>query len=56
MIQLDVTSEEQQILAEVLDTAVSNLGMEIADTDQLDYREVLKRRKTALSKILQSLR
>lgn len=52
---LSLTSEEQQLLVEVLDATVSDLGMEIADTDQKDYREGLKKRKMVLMKILQSL-
>jgi len=55
MIQLDLTPEEQRILAEVLDVAISDLSMEIADTDQKDYREVLKSRKAALAKALRAL-
>ena len=55
MITLDINSEEQQILVEVLNSSVSELGMEIADTDQKDYREVLKKRKSVLLKISQAL-
>jgi len=55
MVQLDLTPEEQQVLVEVLNTAISNLSMEIADTDRKDYRDVLKTRKEALSKAVQGL-
>lgn len=55
MITLDLNPEEQQILVEMLNSTVSDLGMEIADTDQKDYRDVLKQRKTVLMKILQAL-
>lgn len=55
MISLDINPEEQQILVEILNSTVSDLGMEIADTDQKDYREVLKMRKSVLMKILQAL-
>jgi hypothetical protein len=55
MITLDINSEEQQILVEMLNSTVSDLGMEIADTDQKDYRDVLKKRKSVLIKILQAL-
>lgn len=53
---LELNPEEQQLLVEVLDSTVSDLGMEIADTDQKDYREALKKRKAVLTKILNSLR
>lgn len=55
MITLDINPEEQQILAEIVDSTISDLGMEIADTDQKDYREVLKKRKSVLMKISQAL-
>ena len=55
MITLDINPEEQQILVEVLNSSVSELGMEIADTEQKDFREDLKKRKAVLIKILQTL-
>jgi len=55
MITLNLNPEEQQILVEMLNSTVSDLGMEIADTDQKDYRDMLKMRKSVLMKILQAL-
>lgn len=55
MITLDINPEEKQILVEMFNSTISDLGMEIADTDQKDYREGLKKRKAVLIKILQAL-
>jgi hypothetical protein len=56
MIQLDLTAEESRILAEILDADLSDLRMEIADTDSQDFREMLKVRKGVLQKALAGLR
>ena len=51
-LELDLSEEERRILQEVLDAAVSDLRMEIADTDSYDFRQMLKGRKLALMKVL----
>ncbi len=56
MMTLKLSSAEQQLLVEVLDAAISDLGMEIADTDLMDYREMLKERKQTLMKVVSDLR
>ena len=48
MTQIEVTQEEALLLTEVLDSCISNLGMEIAGTDSMDYRIMLKARKAFL--------
>jgi hypothetical protein len=55
MIQLDLTTEEQQILAEVLESYLSDLRYEIANTDSQDFRDKLKHRKEVLQKALKEL-
>ena len=55
MIQMELSSEEAQVLRDVLNAVISNLGMEIADTDQKDYRDVIKERKQMLLKMVGSL-
>ena len=45
MIQLDLTKDEKAILAEILENDLSDLRMEITDTDSLDFREMLKNKK-----------
>jgi hypothetical protein len=56
MIQIDLTKEEAGILAEVLDVYLSDLSMEIADTDLQDFREQLKKRRRVLEKALEGIR
>ncbi len=56
MIQLDLTKDEKDILAEILENDLSDLRMEITDTDSLDFREMLKKQKEVLMKVLETLR
>jgi len=56
MIQLDLEPREVELLREILDTALSDFRMEIADTDSLDYRQKLKDRKQVLIKVLENLK
>ena len=56
MTQLDLTKEEKDILTEILENDLSDLRMEIADTDSLDFREMLKKQKEVLKKALETLR
>ena len=56
MLELDLTSEEHEILQQVLEDALSDLRMEIADTDLYDYRTMLKRRKEAIVKALDAMK
>ena len=55
MIHLEITREDAEILTEVLDSALSDLRYEISNTDRLDYRNSLKRRKAALVEVLGQL-
>lgn len=56
MIHVDLEDREGQILLEVLENALSDLRMEIANTDSMDYREMLKGRKEVIKKAIASLR
>lgn len=56
MISLDLNSDEQQILVEVLENYISDLTMEISDTDRLEFREMLKSRRRAVVKVINTLR
>ena len=56
MIQLYLTKEEKDILTEILENDLSDLRMEITDTDSLDFREMLKKQKEVLMKVLETLR
>jgi hypothetical protein len=53
---MDLDAEEREILADVLDTALADLRMEIGRTDRQDYRLMLKRRKAILEKAVAHLR
>ena len=55
MVQLNLSPEEQNVLIEVLTACISNLRMEIADTDRKDFRDEIKVRKELLKKIVESL-
>lgn len=55
MISLDLTSEERRILYEVLDSYLSDLRMEIANTDLKDFRDMLKMRKAVITKVMATL-
>lgn len=56
MIHLDITKEEKDILIEVLEEYISDLRMEVADTDNMDFREKLKNQEKVLKGILVTLR
>ena len=56
MIHLNLTNEEKDILAEVLENDISDLRMEITDTDNKDFREALKKQKEVLKNVLETLR
>ncbi len=55
MVHLDLDSRETEILASVLESAMSDLGYEIGNTDRLDYRDKLKERRSVLQKVTEAL-
>jgi uncharacterized protein YlxP (DUF503 family) len=55
MIRLELTHEEAEVLRDVLAEATSDLGMEIAGTDLLDFRDRLKRKRDVLRSVLERL-
>ncbi len=52
MIHLDLTLEEQQFLTLMLNEQLSDLRFEIADTDDRDYKKMLKDRKKLVEDLL----
>ena len=52
MPDLKLTNEEAAELKEVLTSYVSDLRMEIADTDKYEFREQLKQRKKLLVNLI----
>ena len=55
-ITITLSDAEKEVLAEALDSYLSDLGMEITDTDSMDYREKLKAKRTVIQKILKEIR
>lgn len=54
--QVSLEPHEQDILVWALQSAVSDLGAEIADTENQEFRDDLKQRKAVLQQILQRLK
>jgi hypothetical protein len=55
MIQLMITEEEQKLLIELMENEISDLRMEIADTDRQEYRNMLKSRESLMKNFQQKL-
>ncbi len=55
MIQLDLSDHERRTLLEMMQSVLSDLRMEIADTDRKDFRDMLKSRKAILRKLIEAL-
>lgn len=55
MVSINITEDEAKVLHTVIDSYLSDLRMEIADTDRKDFREMLKHRKQVLIKVLGEL-
>jgi len=56
MVLLQFTQEERQMLKEILESYLSDLRMEIADTDKMDFRLNLKKRENFLVELLNLLK
>jgi len=56
MIHLDLDATERNTLIEALESYLSDLSYEIADTDSYDYREKLKAKRDVLNKIQQAVK
>ena len=56
MIQVDLDTTERTILMETLESYLSDMSVEIADTDRLEFREQLKARRDVLNKILEAVK
>lgn len=55
MLHIELNDREAQALRAVLDSAVSDLGMEIAQTDSQEFRENLKHDRNALLSLREKL-
>lgn len=56
MPQLELTEQEATYLVETLTSVLANLSYEIADTDNYDFRESLKVKREALTRIAEDLK
>jgi hypothetical protein len=55
MIRLELSDDDARILRDVVESCLSDLRMEIADTDSMDFREALKRREEFLKRLVKQL-
>ena len=55
MITIELSEAESEVLRQILEVDLSDLRMEIADTDSFNFRDDLKGRKEVLQKVLDSL-
>ena len=52
---IELTPEQADVLAQVLNDYLSDLRMEIADTDLMDFRDKLKHKKAVLNQVLEMI-
>lgn len=55
MSAIELTAEELEVLREILVSDLSELRMEIVDTDNSDFKDGLKHRKRVMMDILEKL-
>jgi len=55
MIHLDFTNEEEQLLKEDVNKRLTDLDHEIAHTDSIEFKDMLKRRRAVFQKLLEKL-
>jgi len=55
MLSLNLNDEERNLLEDILRDAISDVRMEIADTDSYDYRVQLHRREDLLKQLVARL-
>lgn len=56
MIQLNLTTDEIQLLSNLVDSCLQDLREEIQATDNMGYKEMLRQRKGILLKLEVSLK
>lgn len=56
MAVLDLTQGECAVLASILESALSDLRLEIHETDRTAYKQALKERKALLERMLDKVR
>lgn len=56
MVRIELADDEASMLREILESDLTDLRMEVANTDSFDVRERLKRSEVLLGKVLVLLR
>lgn len=56
MIRIELTAEEAEMLHESLESYFSDLRMEIAGTENMAFREMLKKKEEFLLRIIRQLK
>lgn len=52
MVNIEFTDDEIETLKDIFKSYLSDLRMEIADTDQMDFREFLKAKEETLNNVI----
>jgi len=55
MIRLELTDDDAKVLREALESYLSDLRMEVADTDRQNFRDGLKQEEATIKTILGTL-
>jgi hypothetical protein len=55
MIQLNLSEDEMLVLKDLVETCLADLREEIHSTDNLDYKEMLKKRREIVIKLQQEI-
>ena len=55
-IRLELTPEDQEVLGDMLDNYLSDLRVEIIDTDSSEFKKMLRHRQAVLTKIRENIR
>ena len=55
-VEIRINSDDAKILAEILESNISELSGEISDTDRLEFRDSLKSKRTVLQRILAEIK
>ena len=53
--EIPLDRDERQILRTILENELSDLRMEMADTDRKEFRDLLAKRKSVLQKVVEAL-
>jgi hypothetical protein len=56
MVRIELSADEAEELSGILENYLSDLRMEIVDTDSQDFRQGLKKRKELLSRLVDQLK